>query len=206
MKLRIATLAILIGLAGASHALAQSRESSPAGPGRVEATIIPGGATFFTESKDASGPSFGNYGLGSSVTVNVNRYVGVEGEVSGALGLQQRFNFNGSTLNDVRTPHLLNYSGNVIVNAARGPVVPYVTGGIGGRTLFEQAALGINATDTFLTGNVGAGVNWYSGRWGLRGDYRFIAVQGKEDAPAFWGQDTRYGHRVYGGVVLNVVR
>ena len=206
MTFRIATLAILIGLAGSSHAFAQSHESSSSGPGRVEATIIPGGATFFTESKDANGPSFGNYDLGGSVTVNVNRYVGVEGEVSGALGLQQRFNFNGSTLDDVRTPHLLNYSGNVIVNAARGPVVPYVTGGIGGQTLFEQAALGINATDTFLTGNVGGGVKWYSGRWGLRGDYRFIAVQGKEDAPAFWGQDTRYGHRVYGGVVLNVVR
>ena len=206
MTFRIATLAILIGLAGSSHAFAQSHESSSSGPGRVEATIIPGGATFFTESKDGNGPSFGNYGLGGSVTVNVNRYVGVEGEVGGALGLQQRFNFNGSTLDDVRTPHLLNYSGNVIVNAARGPVVPYVTGGIGGQTLFEQAALGINATDTFLTGNVGGGVKWYSGRWGLRGDYRFIAVQGKEDAPAFWGQDTRYGHRVYGGVVLNVVR
>jgi hypothetical protein len=206
MKYRIATLAILIGLAGSSHAFAQSHESSSSGPGRVEATIIPGGATFFTESKDASGPSFGNYGLGGSVTVNVNRYVGVEGEVSGALGLQQRFTFNGSTLNDVRTPHLLNYSGNVIVNAARGSVVPYVTGGIGGQTLFEQAALGINATDTFLTGNVGGGVKWYSGRWGLRGDYRFIAVQGKDDAPGFWGQDTRYGHRVYGGVVLNVAR
>jgi outer membrane protein with beta-barrel domain len=206
MKYRIATVAILIGLAGSSHAFAQSRESSSSGPGRVEATIIPGGATFFTESKDANGPSFGNYGLGGSVTVNANRYVGVEGEVSGALGVQQRFNFNGSTLNDVRTPHLLNYSGNVIVNAARGPVVPYVTGGIGGQTLFEQAALGINGAETFLTGNLGAGVKWYSGRWGLRGDYRFIAVQGKDDAPAFWGQDPRYGHRVYAGIVLNVVR
>jgi hypothetical protein len=49
-------------------------------------------------------------------------------------------------------------------------------------------------------------VNWYAGRWGLRGDYRFIAVQSKDDAPAFFGQETRYGHRVYGGVLLNVGR
>ena len=72
--------------------------------------------------------------------------------------------------------------------------------------LFERASLGINDTETFLTGNVGGGVKWYAGRWGVRGDYRFITVQSKDDAPAFFGQETRYGHRVYGGVILNVVR
>jgi hypothetical protein len=195
----------IFGLIGASGALAQSRESTP-GPGLVEVTIIPGGGTFFTESKDSRGPSFGNYDLGGSVAVNFNRYVGVEGEVSGAIGISQTLDFGGATLADTKSPHLLNYNGNVIVHAARGSVVPYVTGGIGGQTLFDTADLGIADNETFLTGNVGAGVKWYSGRWGLRGDYRFIAVQGKDDAPAFWGADTRYGHRVYGGVILNVVR
>jgi len=205
MKYRIATLAVLIGLVGSSHAFAQTRESS-SGPGVVEATIIPGGATFFTEGKDTQGPSFGNYDLGGSVTVNFNRYVGVEGEVSGALGLTQTLDFQGTSLGDQKTPHLLNYSGNVIVNAAKGSVVPYVTGGVGGLSLFERAGLGINDTETFFTSNVGGGVKWYSGRWGLRGDYRFIAVQSKDDAPAFFGQETRYGHRVYGGVILNIVK
>jgi outer membrane protein with beta-barrel domain len=206
MTHRIAILAFVIGLVGATHAQAQTRESS-SGPGRVEATIIPGGATFFTEGKDTQGPSFGNYDLGGSVTVHFNRYVGVEGEVSGAIGISQSLDFNGVTLPDTRTPHLLNYSGNVIVNASKGSLVPYVTGGVGGMSLFEQADLGINNTETFFTTNVGAGLKWYSnGRWGLRGDYRFIAVQSKDDAPAFFGQETRYGHRVYGGVILNVVR
>jgi len=205
MKYRIATLAVLIGLVGSSHAFAQTRESS-SGPGVVEATIIPGGATFFTEGKDTQGPSFGNYDLGGSVTVNFNRYVGVEGEVSGALGLTQTLDFQGTSLGDQKTPHLLNYSGNVIVNAAKGSVVPYVTGGVGGLSLFERAGLGINDTETFFTSNVGGGVKWYSGRWGLRGDYRFIAVQSKDDAPAFFGQETRYGHRVYGGVIVNIVK
>ena len=206
MKYRIATLAVLIGLVGSSHAFAQTRESSSSGPGVVEATIIPGGATFFTEGKDTQGPSFGNYDLGGSVTVNFNRYVGVEGEVSGALGLTQTLDFNGGSLGDVKTPHILNYSGNVIVNAGRGSVVPYVTGGVGALSLFERAGLGINDTETFFTSNVGGGVKWYSGRWGLRGDYRFIAVQSKDDAPAFFGQETRYGHRVYGGVIVNIVK
>jgi hypothetical protein len=84
--------------------------------------------------------------------------------------------------------------------------VPYVTGGGGGLSLFERAGLGITGTQTFLTGNAGGGVKWYSGRWGLRGDYRFVAVQSQDDAPAFFGRETRYAHRVYGGFIVNVDR
>jgi Outer membrane protein beta-barrel domain len=206
MKRSFTALITVITLGISAQTFAQSREASSSGPGRVEITIIPGGGTFFTEGKDTQGPSFGNYDLGGSVTLNFNRWIGVEGEVSGALGVSQSLDFSGTTQTDVKTPHLLNYSGNVIVNAARGSVVPYATGGIGALSLFERSGLGINDTETFLTTNVGGGLKWYSGRWGLRGDYRFIAVQSKDDAPAFFGQETRYGHRVYGGVILNVVR
>jgi hypothetical protein len=199
----IAALA-LISLLGADRAQAQAQESSP-GPGALEVTIIPGGGTFFTEASDSGSPSFGNYDLGGSATVNVNRYVGIEGEVSGLLGVSQSLDFVNGTV-DAKTPHFLNYSGNVIVHAGRGSVVPYATAGLGGLSLFERAEVGVNDTTTFFTSNVGGGVKWYAGRWGLRGDYRFIAVQSKDDAPAFFGQETRYGHRVYGGVILNVVR
>jgi hypothetical protein len=181
-------------------------QEAAAGPGIVEATIIPGGGTFFTEGKDTQGPSFGNYDLGASVTVNFNRYVGVEGEVSGGLGITQDLTSGGLTSNS-RTPNLLNYTGNVVLSVPnRSSVVPYVTGGAGGLSLFERAGLGITDTETFLTGNVGGGVKWFSGRWGLRGDYRFVAVQSKDDAPAFFGRETRYGHRVYGGFIVNVSR
>jgi hypothetical protein len=60
----------------------------------MEVTIIPAGGVFFTENKDTQEPSFGNYDLGASYVVNFNRYVGVEGEVSGALGVSQGFQFN----------------------------------------------------------------------------------------------------------------
>lgn len=107
----------------------------------------------------------------------------------------------------MKSPNLLNYSGNLVLYAPnQSSVVPYVTAGIGGLSLFEKASLGINDIETFLTGNVGGGLKWYSGRWGLRGDYRFVAVQSKDDAPAFFGQETRYDHRVYGGVIVNLVR
>jgi len=203
MRRWIAAVFAVVGLAGVGPVYAQ--ETAP-GPGTVVVTIVPGGATFFTEGKDTKGPSFGNYGLGGSVEVNFNRYVGVEGEVGGALGIKQDLQLGGVTSN-VKTPNLLNYSGNVVVSAANhSSVLPYVTGGVGGLTLFDTAPLGITNTDTFLTGNVGAGVKWFNGRWGLRGDYRFIAVRSKDDAPSFFGQETRYGHRVYGGVLINAGR
>jgi hypothetical protein len=200
----IAPAVAVIAIGVASEARAQSQESS-SGPGRLEVTIIPGGATFFTEGKDTQGPSFGNYDLGAGVGVNFNRYVGVEGEVSGLIGVSQNLDFAGVT-SDAKTPHFLNYSGNVVVSAGRSSVVPYVTAGIGGLSIFERADLGVADSDTFFTSNVGGGVKWYHGRWGLRGDYRFIAVQSKDEAPAFFGQENRYGHRIYGGVILNVVR
>jgi hypothetical protein len=203
MKRWIAVLFAIVSLAGAGRAFAQ--EAVP-GPGRVEVSIIPGGFAYFTEQKDAREPSFGNYDLGAALGVNFNRYVGVEGEVSGAIGVSQSLPIGGVTV-DRRSPHILNYTGNLVVSAAnRSSVVPYVAGGVGGLTLFETADLGVNQAETFLTGNVGGGVKWYAGRWGLRGDYRFVGVQSKDDAPAFFGQQTRYGHRVYGAVILNVVR
>src|SRR5437764_3508432 len=120
---------VSVGLFAASQAHAQ--DSAP-GPGTVVVTIIPGGGTFFTEGKNTHGPSFGNYELGAGVEGHFNRYVGVEGEVSGALGVAQDLQFSGLTSN-LKTPNLLNYSGNLVVSAANhSAVVPYVTGGIGG--------------------------------------------------------------------------
>src|SRR5262245_13479875 len=199
----IAALAI-ITLVGVGSAQAQTPESAP-GPGTFEVTIIPGGGTFFTESGESKSPSFGNYDLGGAAALNFNRHVGVEAEVSGLIGISQSLDFVNGTV-DAKTPHFLDYSGNLVVSAGRGSVVPYATAGVGGLSLFERADVGVNDTTTFLTGNVGGGVKWYEGRWGLRGDYRFIAVQSKDDAPAFFGQETRYGHRIYGGVILNVIR
>jgi hypothetical protein len=199
----IAAVLVAVGLVGTRQAYAQ--DVVP-GPGAVVVTIIPGGATFFTEGKDTKGPSFGNYDLGAGVEVHFNRYVGIEGEVSGALGIAQDLQITGRTSN-LKTPNLLNYSGNLVLSAANhSSVVPYVTGGVGGLSLFDKASLGINNTETFLTGNVGGGLKWFNGRWGLRGDYRFITVRSKDDAPSFFGQETRYGHRVYGGVLVNVGR
>jgi hypothetical protein len=39
---------------------------------------------------------------------------------------------------------------------------------------------------------------------GLRTDYRFVIIGSSDAAPAFFGQETRYGHQIYGGVILSM--
>ncbi len=201
----IRRIALVAGALVLSAASALAQEVAP-GPGRVEVTVIPAGGTFFTSK--GSDPDFGNYTYGGALAVNFSKFVGVEGEVGGTAGIAQDLALSGGTSN-LKTPNTLNYAGNVIVSAATGgSLVPFVTGGVGGLTMFQQQELGISSNETFLTGNIGGGLKWYApnGRWGLRGDYRFITVKSKNDAPEFFGRETRYGHRVYVGVVINAVR
>jgi opacity protein-like surface antigen len=205
MKRWFAVTVGLISLAASSQVYAQSAVPDS---GAVIVTIIPGGATFFTEGSNTHAPSFSNYGLGGGVEVHINRYLGIEGEVTGAIGVSQDLQFANTSANQ-KTPNLLNYSGNLVVSApTRSGVVPYVTGGVGGLTLFDQSELAISDTTNFLTGNVGGGVKWFShtGRWGVRGDYRFTAVPANDQAPLFFGNETRYSHRVYGGLLINASR
>jgi outer membrane protein with beta-barrel domain len=202
MKSWIATLLTVAGIVSAPAAHAQGAATAP---GAVNVTLIPAGATFFTEGTD-SGPSFGNYDLGGGVAVNFNRHLGIEGEVTSSVGVSQDLTFSDRASTQ-KTPNIVNYTGNLVLSLPNhSAVVPYVAGGIGGLTMLERADLGIDDSETFLTGNVGAGLKWFNGNWGIRGDYRFVAVKSRDDAPAFFGQETRYGHRVYAGVLINVGR
>lgn len=199
MKQVIVGVVVLAGLAGATAAYAQETGRTET---KMVVTVIPGGATFFKQTSDGTGPSFGNYDLGGSAAVNFSKHVGLEGEVSAKLGITQTI--DGFT-DPTKTPNMMDYSGNVVFSMnKRSSVVPYATAGLGGLSMFQSAGLGIDQTETFLTTNVGGGVKWYFGKVGLRGDYRFITVQGKDDAPAFFGQERRFGNRVYGGLLLNL--
>jgi hypothetical protein len=196
-------MSMVMIVVGAASAFAQ--ETAP-GPGRVEVTYTPGGAAYVA-SKDAA-PSFGNYTFGTGVTINLNRVVGIEGEVGTMMATTSDLQF-GDLNSRVKAPNFLSYTANLIVSPWTGhALVPYAAGGIGGLTMFERPEAGVFADETFLAGNVGGGVKWYApnNRWGLRGDYRFGITRSKDDAPAFFGRDTRYSHRLYGGVVINMVR
>jgi hypothetical protein len=203
MSRRIAALVVIGIVVGAAGADAQ--ESTP-GPGKVEVTYVPAGAAFFTSKGDS--PSFGNYGFGTSATINFSRHVGLEGEVGAMIATTSDLQF-GDLDSNIKSPNMLAYTANVVVSPWLGhSIVPYAIGGAGGLTMFERPALGVDNDETFLIGNVGGGVKWYApnSRWGLRADYRFAATRSKDDAPAFFGQDTRYVHRVYVGVIINTAR
>ena len=203
MSGRIAAAAlVVIGImVGGSRADAQ--ESTP---GLVEVTYMPAGAAYFP-AKDNS-PSFGNYGFGTAVTLNINRVVAIEGELGSMIATTSDLQF-GDLNHHTKSPNMLSYTANAVVSLVPGhAVVPYATGGVGGLTMFERPGVGVLNDETFLTGNVGGGVKWYApnNRWGLRGDYRFGVTQSKDDAPAFFGRDTRYVHRVYAAVIINTIR
>ena len=94
MRFLAAALVAVMSVAGAARADAQ--EITP-GAGRLEVSIIPAGGVFFTENTNAQEPGFGNYDLGAAVGVNFNKHVGLEGEVSGAIGVTQSLQFGGGT-------------------------------------------------------------------------------------------------------------
>ena len=203
MSRRIAALVLMGIVVGVCSSYAQ--ESTP-GPGAVEVTYMPVGGAFFTSKGNS--PSFGNYGFGTAVAFRVNRYIGIEGELSSMIATTSDLQF-GDLDSHTKAPNMLSYTANAVVALVAGyAVVPYATGGIGGLTMFERPDVGVLADETFLSGNVGGGVKWYAknNRWGLRGDYRFGVTRSKDDAPEFFGRDTRYAHRVYAGVIINTSR
>ena len=125
---------------------AHAQEGGP-GPGRVEMTVIPGGGTFFLDTDNE--PGFGNYDLGATIGYNFNRFVGVEGELTGSLGIKQDLAFGGLR-GDVRTPNTFGYAGNLVLSTpSRGGAVLYALGGIGGMTMFERPPLDVHGTETF---------------------------------------------------------
>jgi hypothetical protein len=189
-------------LVGAGRAYAQ--DTTTPGPGVVEVTIVPGGVGFVT-SKDGQ-PSFGNYGFGFATTYNINRVIGIEGEIAALISTSSDLQF-GDLNSHTKAPNFLNYNVSAVVTPVRfGPGAIYAAGGVGGLTMFERAGIGVPDDNTFLVGNVGGGIKWYAhnSRWGLRGDYRFLVTRSSDGAPVFFGQDNRYAHKVYAGVILNV--
>lgn len=201
---------IIIACAGVPSAFAQEAERpQPA----LEITIVPGGATIFQKGDETGEPAFTNYGLGGAVTYNFRRHFAAEAEVLTSLGISQNLEF-ATFQQDARTPNILQYTGNLTVYLpTRSTLVPFAIGGVGGLTVFEKEPLVIPATRTFLSGNVGGGLKWYAGRWGVRADYRFLVVRSREldvlgpgERPRaeFFGKETRYGHRVYGAIILSV--
>ncbi len=203
MRKTLTAIALVLLMAGTVYG-----QEGGLGAGRVEIGAFPGGGMLFMESDNGAEPDFTNFAIGGSLTVNFNRWLGAEGEFGWMPGIRQRVSFNRETLDDQHTPCLLGYSGNLVVSpfGSDRELVPYATGGFGGFTILDTkdvANLGILEKTTYPAGTVGGGLKWFATRHvGLRGDYRFFMVRNNDDAPVFFGKENRYGHRVYGGLLL----
>lgn len=200
-RLTSLTLAFTVLLAGSAFA-------QTAAVPRLEIGVLPGGATLF-QSADDGAPDFFTYATVGSVTFNVNRFVGVEGEVGGNFGIDQSIDFQPTSFGSVsaKPPHSVSYAGSVVIHPGgrdrRAGV--YVAGGGGGLTLFERVEVGVPDDATLFVGHVGGGAKVaVTDRWGIRADYRFLFLPTQDETPLFLGSEDRFGHRFTAGFFVNV--
>ena len=179
------------------------------GAGKAELTLAPAGWLSITKPDVFPEPSFSQFMFGGSITVNWSM-VGIEADLFMAPGRSQALQF-GTTSVTQKTPHVVVDSVNLVVPLMgnRRTTVPYVTGGIGEITVMRTPDnIEQPDTETFTIGDVGGGLKWYSaGRWGVRGDYRYIVMRSKFASPgSFIGEELRKIHRFYGALVVNLIR
>ncbi len=191
MRSRIAAIVFAAAAVNAVSANAQTP--------RVELSFFPSGHMVATQGKLAE-PGFKNFTPGVAVAVNLTSYIAAEAEFAGALGLTQDL----TSIGRQKSPSMISYSGNLVANLSpRRTVQPYLAVGVGGLQMFESRALGIGHGEAFEAANAGGGLKVMFGRWGIRGDYRFIGLSSRdEDASAFIGSDVRHAHRFQLGFVL----
>jgi hypothetical protein len=216
------TTAVAIALTGCAAASAQTNGSQPdpnqvpapqAVPSktkidrfadRLDITGIPAGALWVTSGKTSAQPKFQSYAPGAALGIKLTDYIGVEGEAVWGIGTRQALDFKGADEGRFKTPTLFGYTVSGIVNALPSDrkIVPYGAVGLGGMFLSSREELGIGNSRNFFTGEVGGGAKVMFGKWGVRGDYRFLAVRADEHDTSFVGPNTRYAHRLYAGVVV----
>jgi opacity protein-like surface antigen len=202
---------LVIGL-GASVTEAQE---SQIGAGKVEIGGIPVGGTFFVGGDDDEEVDFNVYTLGGSLTYYLTSRAAIEGELTTGLGMAQDVMFHNAQVFHVQMPTVWSYFGNVVFfpGGATGKRLPfYVTGGIGAVTLQSREPTGqfgydedTVGSETFIAENIGGGVKIFRAAvpdWGFRAEYRYLIINSKDDAPAFFAKaKTRGGHRIAFGVL-----
>ena len=208
-----AFLTALVLLAGCSLASAQE---AAIGAGKLEVGGFPGGGTFFVGGNDNNEVNFNVYTAGGDLTYYVNPKTAVEGEFTGSVGWAQDVFFQSKKVIHVQMPGVWSYMGNVLIfpGGTTGKRMPvYVTAGAGAISLqsrvpTKQFGYDVDTVgwQTFTSENIGAGVKIFRGadapNWGFRADYRYLIVQSKSSAPAFFAQSkTRGAHRVYIGML-----
>jgi hypothetical protein len=176
------------------------------GAGHVEIdSALLGGGTLFIPS---AAPRSVGYVFDVATNLNVSRRVGIEGDFAWAMSRTHTTGLSGLAPASVRTPNMLFYTGNVLFSPlGHGrSFIPYVELGGGALSALGGSpsdSFGLASDSTHLTANLGGGVRWFPmPHWGVRGDYRYIAIR-NENAPVAIGV-VPVGHmqRLLGALVL----
>jgi opacity protein-like surface antigen len=203
------SLALILPFGLALQSLATPAAAQTTGVAKFEIGALPVGVVIFTDG-DGDAPGFANYALAGTFTFNVSKFIGIEGEFGGTVGVTQDLDFATGTVSG-KPPSQISYSGNVVyhIGGVDRTLVPYVIGGAGGLRNFARAVVGVpEDTDLFVL-NVGGGVKVrVSDRWGVRADYRFLTALSADGAPPFFGGsgNDRFGHRLAGGLTFDFGR
>ena len=177
-----------------------------AGAGRVEVdSALLGGGTLFIPS---AAPRSIGYVFDAAANVNVSRRVGVEGDFAWAMSRQHTVGLAGVAPTAVRTPNMLFYTANVIFSPfGHGRrFIPYAEFGGGALGVLGGSAsdsFGLAPGSTHLIANIGGGVRWFPiPHWGVRGDYRYIAVRNTAPPGGIGVVPVGHVQRLYGALVL----
>jgi opacity protein-like surface antigen len=193
----VATVAVAGCLSTSLPAAAQS-------PSRqVEGAVFPGSVIVFREEAGGA-PAFNSFATFGTVTVNLTEAMAVEGEFGVNFGFDQEIDFVLDAP-ESRPPTMVVYGASVVAHLVPNDLsgVPYVIAGAGGLTLTERPELGVTKSATFFTLNAGVGAKFnVTAYWGIRIEYRFIAVVSNDGAPEFFGRDNRFGHRLAAGITF----
>jgi hypothetical protein len=208
-------VAISLVLAAASAA------AQELGAGKVEVGGYPVGATAFVGGDDDREVNFNLWTSAANLTYYVTSQAAVEGEFGVSFGLAQDILFRRADVLHTQMPNVWSYFGNIVFfpGGTSGRRVPfYITGGIGAVALQSRQPTKPFGYDidtvgfqSFIAENVGGGIKIFRGadapQWGFRIDYRYLIVNAKSDAPAFFAQSkTRGGHRIAFGVLFTAKR
>jgi len=205
----VAGLLTWLVLLAAGPAFGQT-PTTTVGAGKLEVALIPGGWLSVSEPDVQPEPAFSQYLFGGSFTVNWS-VIGLEGEFFLAPGRTQDLKYGSAPSVNQTTPGVFIDSVSAVfpLMGNRRKVIPYAASGIGEFTVMRtDDNVTQPDTETFTTGFFGGGVKWYSsGRWGVRGDYRFLVVRSKfASAGAFFGEELRKANRLYGALTVNLIR
>ena len=198
--MRVAGMLALI----ASAVTPCAARAQDAAQSRVEiGSAIFGGGMLWLPAATVGDPASRSYVLNAALTVNVTRWIGLEGEGAFALGSSEAVSLYGTLPSEHPTPNMFLGNGLVVYNplGRNRRAVPYVSGGLGSLSVFggpETAGFALQSNTSYLTGIAGAGLRWFpKPHWGLRADYQFLAIR-NDASPAPDGQRTvRSAHKVY---------